>query len=153
LSETLDDTHPLGDGGQFNWVAAARTFRKVAPIVAPAIVAIVSSILAAVSAVRTAAGDAQAGNQVVKNKSEAGYQVLLHEVAELRARLAAVELAQRRPVELPPRRGPKSAPRKLALVPPTPRPKALPSNLDIAERQVYLRGMTPPAAPSPDAAP
>jgi len=153
LNETIDDVSPLGDGGRFNWVAAARIAAKVTPILVPVILSVVSSLISVVLKAQAAADEARkvadrdgkATAQIVKDKAESGYQVLLHEVAELRARLALLEQPQ------PARRGAKPARRPLVAVAAQPRP--LPASLDQAARQLGLRLVPPPAAPSPDAAP
>lgn len=142
---TKDDVFLLD--GTINYRALAKVAGKWAGVAGAA-------IAAAVGAYRSAASESKDLGQAVKNKSEAGYQVTRHAYEALEARLAAVEAVQRRPVELPPaRRGPRSAPRKLAPVPAAPRPRALPTDLDKAERQIYPRAVPPAAAPSPDAAP
>jgi hypothetical protein len=111
---------------------------------------IITAIVTAVGAYRSASSDASARVQESKNKSEAGYQVTRQAMEAVERRVLTLEQAirtieSRRP---PARRGPaRPAPAPTVTIAPA-RPAQLPGNLDIAERQVY-RGEAP--APRPDA--
>jgi hypothetical protein len=148
MTETRDDTHPLGLGGERDWVATSKVAAKVIGILA-------SAIVAAVVSYRTAVGDFQARAQTVKDKSEAGYQVSKDALQAHDKRLAELELLVRRlAAQQHPdaRRG--SRPRALPPAPAAPSPpKALPRDLDQAQRQVYAPAAPPPPPPRGDAAP
>jgi hypothetical protein len=123
------------------WVRLARI---AVGIIAGAVVTIGSAI----TTYRVAADEVKTRTQAVKDKSEAGYQVTKEAVADLDKRIAELErvvrqlAAQQHP---PARRG--SKPRALPPPPqPAPAPKALPPDLDQAQRQVYKGA---PLAPAP----
>lgn len=155
MTPTEDEIHPLGAGGAINWVAVAKGVRKAIPVIVPAIVAIATSLVTVVSQVRIAVTDAKSSakvvakdvGQVVKNKSEAGYQELKAAVEAYDVRLAAIE---RRFVEVP-----KKGKRRPALPLPV---RKLPADLDqAAARQTSLRLVAPAPVPAhaqtPDALP
>jgi hypothetical protein len=122
------------------WVRRALVAAKVAGVLA-------SALGASWVAVRSAADDARARAQIVKDKSEAGYQVTRAAMEDLEHRLAAAELAiHRLEVASPRPRGPGAPRRPIASPAPSsaPPPKPLPPDLDQAQRQVY-RGTTVPA--------
>lgn len=149
MNDTVDDISPLGRVGR-RAIALARTIAAVIGVLVPA-------IIAAVVAYRTAAIDTEARVQATKNKSEAGYQVVKEysqtqgqRIGELEATVRSLVAQQQHP-PAPAKRG---ARRPAAL--PTPAapkvPKALPADLDKAERQVY-RGVAATVTPAADAAP
>jgi len=122
---------------------------------------IVPSIAGSMSAISAAKATAEAQSHAVKQKSEAGFQVTKAAVEELQARVLVLEQAARRAQAAEARaKRPKQA-RAQPPLPPAPtvavteRPKALPRDLDKAERQVYQGAPTsqPPAARASDAAP
>jgi hypothetical protein len=121
---------------------------KLARIAVGLIAGAVVTIGSAVTTYRVAAGDAQARTQQVKDKAESGYQVTKEAVGDHDKRIAALEATVRQLAQQqhpPARRG--SKPRALPPPQPAPRPaKALPSDLDQAQRQVYKGA---PAAPAP----
>lgn len=125
---------------------------RLLKIVAGILVGAVAAIAPSIAAYRSAAGEAQERAQVVKDKSEAGYQVTKDAMEALERRLAELERVTRQLAgqqHPPARRG--SKPRAPAPPPPpAPRPRALPNDLDQAQRQVY-RGAPP--TPAPDAGP
>lgn len=142
MRSTEDDIFPLGSGGRLSPVAVAKVAAKVLAVIIPA-------VLAAITAYRSAAGEAKeavaaasartkAQGQRTKNEAEAAYQFTKAWAENVEARLAAVEKRQI------PEAGKKGKRR-----PPAPvRLKALPADLATAERQ--LRLVTP--APVPGAA-
>lgn len=144
MGETTDDIRPLGNGGRVDWVTLAKVAAKVIGIVTTA-------IIAAIVAYQTAISDAQIRAQAAKQLAEDGYQVTRpvvdghdRRIRELEATVRALS-AQQHP---PARRG--SKPRPLptpAPVTPTP-PKALPKDLDQAQRQILAK----PAPLAPRAA-
>lgn len=149
MSETDDDLRPLGADGRFSPVAATKMVAKMAPYM-PGIVASIIGVLGAIHAYQKANEEAKAQDQQTKNKAEAGFQVAKHAIEELQAwriaheaehaaekAKAAAAVQARRPARF--RRPP--AP----IVVTAPRP--LPSNLDVAQRQIYP-GTAPPAVPS-----
>lgn len=149
MAATVDDMTPLARDGQRDWVATAKVTAKVIGILA-------SAIVAAVVSYRTAVGDFQARAQVVKDKSEAGYQVSRDALQAHDRRLAELELLVRRlAAQQHPdaRRGSRPRPVSPPVVPATPAPKALPRDLDQAQRQVYAPPAPAPPSPRGDAAP
>lgn len=153
MAETDDDIRPLATGGQLDPVAVARVARKVLLILTPAVAGLVATVWVAIHAV---AGDAEARVQKVDRGARAGYKLTVEGTAErdqrmvgLEHRLAAAELAVRR-LEVAVRSGSRGTPRRPmpgpapAPAPVLPPPKALPPDLDQAQRQVY-RGTAVPA--------
>jgi hypothetical protein len=154
MTGTEQDIHPLGDGGRFNPVAAAKMVARVLAVIVPALVA---SIGAYHKATSDAGVDAKVQTQGTKNKAEAGYQVTSHALEALEHRVlvleqsAAHQAAARKPAPAP--RGHRPT------LPPAPAPAAapvrpLPPNLDQAERQIARATPAPASAPaSPDGGP
>lgn len=125
------------------WVRLA----KVAPRY---IALIVAAVVPAITAYRSAAGDAQERAQSAKNKAEAGYQVTRAAMEALEHRVLVLEQAAHQ-VQAPlPKRGAHRPPPIPVAV--TVHPKALPADLDKAERQVY-RATQPRPTMTPDASP
>jgi hypothetical protein len=148
--ETVDDLRPFALGGKISPIAVAKVVAGVLAVIVPALVG-------AVSTYRIGAQETQERVQSSKNKSEAGYQVTRQAVEALEKRMLLLEQGLRK-VEAPPKpKGARPAHRGGPLPPAPPPPvavKQLPSNLDLAERQVY-RGVAAPSTPAPtvDAAP
>ena len=148
MTSTLEDLRTLD--GRINWVNVAKLAAVIMPILGAA------AGLAYKAAVSTATGDAKGTSQQVKNKSEAGYQVTREEVSAhgaellaLRSRVLALEAAAARPVV---KKGAK--PVRKPVPPAAFSPKALPPDLDKAEKQVYSGAVAAPApAPHLDASP
>ena len=147
MAQTEDDIRPLGLGGRFSPVAAAKMAAKVIAVITPA-------LIGAVSAYKSATSETQVRVQSSKNKSEAGYQVTRQAVEALEQRVLVLEERAHR-AELaaakakPPRpthRGGLPAPPAPPPPPSAPMAKQLPANLDVAERQVY-KGVTAPSSP------
>lgn len=142
MNDTVDNISPLGPVGK-RYIAGAKTAAAVIAVLVPV-------IIGAVTAYRVATADAQVRVQASKNKAEAGYQVTKEVVQTQEKRIAELEatvrllVAQQHPAA---RRG--SRPRPIT---PSPAPavasRALPADLDKAEKQVY-RGAAP--APAVDA--
>jgi hypothetical protein len=132
-----------------------QTWVRLARIGVGILAAAALAIAPAITAYRSAVGDAQVRTQQVKDKSEAGYQVtrprleaLEREVAE-QGRILRQLAGQQHPAA---RRGSKPRLPPAVPPPPAPPPKALPHDLDQAQRQVYAPA-PPPPAPRGDAAP
>lgn len=138
LSPTDDDLKTLPPEVQ-PWVRFAKVAVKIiaaaALAIGPAITAYHSAAGDAATAAAAAAAKAAQGTQATKNKAEAGYQVTRQ----------AMEALEKRVTDLESVRAKKG--RKPAMAP---KPKALPPDLDKAERQVYRGGVQAPGA-SPDA--
>lgn len=147
MTETIDDVSPLGKDGK-RLIALAKTGAVVIGILA-------TSIIGAVTSYRAAATDAQLRVQAGKDKAEAGYQLTKEAVVSDRAERAALEkrvaALEARLVGLAPdpHRRLRGAMARRPPVPLAPAPKALPADLDKAERQVY-RGAPAPAVPRTD---
>jgi hypothetical protein len=144
VNETEQDLTPLGDGGRFNPVAAAKMAARVLAVIVPALVGAVATYHKATS---DAGVDAKVQVQGSKDKAEAGYQVTSHALEALEHRVlvleqaAAHQAAQRKP----PPRGPRPAP-----APVTPKPlPPLPPNLDQAAKQITRATPPAPAPASP----
>jgi hypothetical protein len=149
MAQTEDDIRPLALGGKISWVGAAKKIAKVLLVLAPA-------LGGAVTSYRTAATDTRERVQATKNKSEAGYQVTRQAVEALEQRVLVLEeRAHKAEVAVAKAKPPRTAHRGIGLpappAPPPPSPlpqrvKQLPSNLDLAERQVY-NGVATPSPP------
>jgi hypothetical protein len=143
---TIDDITPLALGGRTDYVAMAKMAAKVLAV-------LVTAILSAVTAYKTATSDAAAQVQASKNKSEAGYQITKEAMEELQHRVLVLEQAAHRAetdAHLAAHKGKpirKPAPPPAVVV--TASPKPLPADLDKAERQIY-KGASPAAAPALD---
>jgi hypothetical protein len=140
MTSTVEDLRTLD--GKINWVGVARLAAMIMPIIGAA------AGLTYKAAVSAATGDAKDGQQRVKNKAEGGYQLTRNELdahatelLALRSRVLALEQAAARPVV-------KKGVKPVRKPPPAAfRPKSLPSDLDKAEKQVYLK-VVPPLAPA-----
>lgn len=147
MNETEQDIHPLGDGGRFNPVAAAKVLARVLAIVVPTLLGAIASYHKATS---DAGVDAKVQVQTSKDKAEAGYQVTSHALEALEHRVlvleqtAARQTAARKVVV----HGPRPAP-PAALVVPRPVPP-LPPNLDQAAKQIAKAPPAPPPGPALD---
>lgn len=142
----MDDLSPLGRTGK-RYVALAKTAAAMVGVVVPV-------IIGAITAYRAAAAEAQLRVQATKDKAEAGYQLFLKDAEAKETRIRELEAtvrqlaAQQHP---PARRG--SRPRPISPPPPPAAPKALPTDLDKAQKQIY-QGGGGAAAPAPrDASP
>lgn len=134
-------------------------YAALARKVAKTIAFVIAVLGPAMSAYHSSQGDGEARAQAAKNKAEAGYQVTRQAMQALEDRVLALEQVARHQQDLSiaPKRG--KAPRRLP-APPGPiipvtvnaRPKALPADLDKAERQVYRQAPAPPPRSS-DASP
>lgn len=144
MTETSEDLHPLGGGGRFDPVAAAKLAAKVIAVIVPALLGAFGAYHKAAS---DAAVDTKARVQISKDKAEAGYQFTAHALEALERRVLGLEQAAHRQ-ELA-RKVPTRPGRRPPPAPPAPPAAAtvLPPNLDQAQRQIAKPA--PPVPPPP----
>lgn len=143
MTDTADDIKPLALDGRTDPVAVARQAAKIITIAAAVITGLIPVY-------KSLTADSEARSQAAKNRAEAGYQLTKQAMEDLQHRVLTLEQAAHAVQATPP-------PKKGARRPPPPvpvavtiHPKALPADLDKAERQVY-RSAGPLLTKGPDA--